>query len=134
MLEKDPENIKAIYNVGVVCFKQKLYETACRAFGEALALNPWHEQSLKYFGISLAKIGEYEEALKAFDKLLRINPRDVQSMNYRGVILGKMEKYDEAIRTFSEILRLYPDMADAKRKLEALKCIQNEERSSENLY
>ncbi len=86
VLKRDPENIKAIYNVGgVVCFKQKLYETAARAFKEALSINPpWHEQSLRYLGISLAKIGEYEEALKAFEKLLRINPQDVQSMNYRG--------------------------------------------------
>ena len=55
-------------------------------------------------------------------------------MNYRGVILGKMERYEEAIKTFKEILRLYPDMADAKRKLEVLKCIQNEEDSEEELY
>jgi hypothetical protein len=45
-----------------------------------------------------------------------------------------MERYAEAINTFNEILRLYPEMADAKRKLEALKCIQNEEDSNENLY
>ena len=51
-------------------------------------------------------------------------------MNYRGVILGKMERYAEAIRTFDEILRLYPDLADAKKKLEALKCLENKEDSS----
>ena len=45
-----------------------------------------------------------------------------------------MERYEEAIKTFKEILRLYPDMADAKRKLEVLKCIQNEEDSEEELY
>jgi tetratricopeptide (TPR) repeat protein len=55
-------------------------------------------------------------------------------MNYRGVILGKLGRYDEAINVFNEILCIYPDMADAKRKLEALKCIQNEEDSSENFY
>ena len=43
VLKKDPNNIKAVYNVGVVCFKQKLYETAARAFKEALTINPWHE-------------------------------------------------------------------------------------------
>ncbi|HII78900.1 MAG TPA: tetratricopeptide repeat protein, partial [Methanosarcina sp.] len=115
---------------GVVCFKQKLYETAAKAFKEALTINPWHEQSLRYLGISLAKIGEYDEALKAFEKLLRINPHDVQSMNYRGVILGKMERFGEAIRAFDEILRVYPDMEDAREKLEVLKSLENEEHFS----
>ena len=77
---------------------------------------------------------EYEEALRTFDRLLRIKPHDVQAMNYRGVILGKLGRYTEAINTFSEILRLYPEMADAKRKLEALKCIENKEDSGEDLY
>jgi tetratricopeptide (TPR) repeat protein len=49
-------------------------------------------------------------------------------MNYIGVILGKMERYAEAIRVFDEILRLYPDMADAKKKLEALKCLESREK------
>jgi len=52
-------------------------------------------------------------------------------MNYIGVILGKMERYAEAIRVFDEILRLYPGMADAKKKLEALKCLESREEMPE---
>jgi tetratricopeptide (TPR) repeat protein len=53
-------------------------------------------------------------------------------MNYIGVILGKMERYAEAIRVFDEILRLYPGLVDAKKKLEALKCLENREVIPEN--
>jgi hypothetical protein len=48
-------------------------------------------------------------------------------MNYRGVILGKLERFGEAIRAFDEILRIYPDMADAREKLEVLKSLENDE-------
>ncbi|MDD4332248.1 MAG: tetratricopeptide repeat protein, partial [Methanosarcinaceae archaeon] len=84
-------------------------------------------QSLKYLGISLAKLEDYEGALKAFDKLLRINPTDPSILNYRGVILGKVGKFREAIRVFDEILRLYPELAGAKKKLEILKSLEREE-------
>ena len=53
-------------------------------------------------------------------------PEDIK----KSLILGKMERYAEAIRTFDEILRLYPDMANAKKKLEALKYLENKEDSS----
>ena len=101
-----PENIKAIYNIGVVCFKQKLYETACRAFGEVLALTL--ARTIPEIFRNFLQKSESTRMPENLDRLLRINPRDVQSMNYGGVILGKMERYSEAIKTFNEICASIP--------------------------
>ena len=52
---------------------------AVEVFGEALALDPDHEDSLYYHANCLATLGQYDEALAELARLRRVNP-----MSHRG--------------------------------------------------
>src|SRR5437868_6405360 len=52
------------------------YEAAVESFGEALALDPQHVETLTECGMALASIGRLDEALATYEKALAIKPHD----------------------------------------------------------
>lgn len=68
------------------------YGSACRAYNEALELDPGNGDALVARGASYANQGRFVEALRDFDAALERNPRDRNAAKYRKAIEEKRRR------------------------------------------
>lgn len=78
-LEKDPNNVKASFNMGNALFKEKKFEEAAKVFEAAVKQTEEKKmQSQLYYnkGVSFTQQKKLEESIDAYKQSLRINPTD----------------------------------------------------------
>jgi Flp pilus assembly protein TadD len=63
------------------------FEAAAQAYRRALELDPRHEDSLYYLGVSLKELGEYHEAASSFRRLAEGNPQSSRAFTELGATL-----------------------------------------------
>ncbi len=76
-VEKNPQDLKALYNVGKAAFKAEDYASAAQAFekvGTTALTAQEKEQAFFNQGDSFAKLSQYEKAVNAYKEALKINP------------------------------------------------------------
>ena len=66
ILEKDPENETAIFNLGTLSMQSGQYDKAVERFRRLVEMNPKNSQALFYLGISYFNLGENAEAKEHF--------------------------------------------------------------------
>ena len=64
------------------------YEKAAETFRRCLDINPEHEDSLYYLGISLEGLGEYAEAAEAYRRMIALNPSSNRAISQWAHILA----------------------------------------------
>jgi len=87
---------------------------AIALFGEALALNPAHEDSHYYLSLCLAALGDGQAALTQLDELKRLNPQSHRAFQQWGVLRA----------TFAQTPA---DLAAAEQSLEQARALNPEE-------
>lgn len=65
VLEKDPKNELALFNLGLLSMQSSQYDKAIARFEQVLAINPDHAQARLYLGISYAETGQQKKAIEA---------------------------------------------------------------------
>ncbi|HVD96746.1 MAG TPA: tetratricopeptide repeat protein [Cytophagaceae bacterium] len=68
VLQTDPKNESALYNLGILSIQSGQYDKAVKRFEELLAINPKHSTGQFYLGVALANAGDKDKALEAFKK------------------------------------------------------------------
>lgn len=94
VLVKNPENVKANFNIGSVYYETKQYDKAERYFYQASKYATTKEvkaQSYHNMGNALMQSRKYKEAIEAYKKALRNNPRDNQT-RYNLSLAKKLQK------------------------------------------
>ncbi|MBK0404451.1 tetratricopeptide repeat protein [Adhaeribacter sp. BT258] len=69
VLEKDPNNEKAIYNMGYLSLQSRQYDKAAERFRKLVEVNPKSVNGNFYLGVSLAETGKNAEAIEVFKKV-----------------------------------------------------------------
>ncbi len=87
---------------------------AIRLFGQAIELNPAHEDSRYYLGLCLASQGDPEGALKSLAELQKLNPQSHRGWQQWGVLRATFARSDE-------------DLAEAESALERAHALNPEE-------
>lgn len=75
ILEKDPQNESAIFNLGVLSMQSGQYERAVERFSNLVEINPNHTQGQFFLGVSYLELGLKEEARQQF-KLVKSLDKD----------------------------------------------------------
>jgi len=81
VLEKEPENQLAIFNLGLLSMQSGQYEKAVERFEKLLKINPKDINSCLLLAQSLVNLGKTEEAvvsLEKFKKTLTNSPLDAE--------------------------------------------------------
>ena len=113
VLESDPGNNLAYYNIGYGYYSLKEYEKAISSFSKALELNPSDSASQMYIGLIHYYKAEYPESIEAYNRAISIYPKYATAFYNRGLAYGQMKVYDKAIADFDRATELKKDYPDA---------------------
>jgi len=111
VLQTDPRNYHALYQLGLILFEYRRYEDADRFLGAAIRVNSGSAELFYSRGCVLQQLGRTEDALAAFAHALAIRPDFPEARNNRGVTLLGLGRPGEALGCFDRILLQHPDLA-----------------------
>jgi len=77
IIEIDPHNYRAHYNLGIAYFNLELFEEALNAYEIAIAIKPDYKHCHYNIGLIYEERGNLEKALEAHQKALKIDPNFV---------------------------------------------------------
>ena len=121
-LEKDPKDIQAMINKGIVLARQGNFEDAKRLFDKAIDLTESKGEidyrAIVNAGIVMSIYGDPDVAIEYFDRVLahEDNVRQETLMGAlinKGVTLMEQGKYEESLPYFDRALEMEPDRIGA---------------------
>lgn len=71
ILEKEPKNKEAIFNLGVLSIQSRQFNKAIERFNQLLIIDSLDKRAYLHLGISNFELGNEEEANFFFDKILK---------------------------------------------------------------
>jgi Flp pilus assembly protein TadD len=113
ILDKSPDNLYALSNLGVVYFRSGQIELAEATLKKALALSPDDEFVLTTLGIVHYRQSNFEDALAELSKAIKVNPNSATAHNYLGIVAGQKGRTHEAEKEILQAIANDPDYADA---------------------
>ena len=120
ILEKDPNNLDALSNLGVVYFRTGKIGTAESTLQKALAIAPNDASVLTTLGIVHYRQSRFDEALKELRKAIEINPNSATAHNYLGITASQKGRQQEAEKEMLQAIANDPNYAEAHFNLAVL--------------
>jgi tetratricopeptide (TPR) repeat protein len=111
LVEKEPENPRYYYALGVTLDKLKRYEEALKAKKTAVELEPDNAAYHVSLGVAYYQIDQYEEASEEIKKGLELEPDCADYHSCLGLVLNETGRWDEALREMQRALELEPNHA-----------------------
>jgi tetratricopeptide (TPR) repeat protein len=119
ILQRDPDHVQALYNLGLVRVRQGGLDDALGLFGEALCRRQDFAEAHNALGIALRLSGRHEEALAHYAQALAIKPGYAEVENNIGLALQARGRWPEAVGHFERAIAINPVYADAENNLGA---------------
>jgi len=93
MLRTGNDNAMLRYTLGLICFKQKDYQSAGEHLRQALAQDDSHSASWKIYARTLAALERVDEAKEAYEKGISVaeSKGDIQAAKEMRVFLRRLE-------------------------------------------
>jgi Flp pilus assembly protein TadD len=113
ILDKDPNNVDALSNLGVVYFRTGKIGTAESTLKKALAIAPNDASVLTTLGIVHYRQSKFDEALSELRKAIEINPNSATAHNYLGITASQKGRQQEAEKEMLQAIAKDPDYAEA---------------------
>jgi len=108
-LEREPENLEAIYGMGIICQYEEKYEDAKNYFERALSFYGENGAILNSYGVVTAHLGEDESARDSFEKAVQIDPKFLDAQKNLAEIYIATEEYEKGIEIYQKILKEHGD-------------------------
>jgi Flp pilus assembly protein TadD len=113
VLAKDPKNLDALSNLGVVYFRTGKIRSAESTLKKALTIAPNDDFVLTTLGIVHYRQSRFGEALKELRKAIEINPNSATAHNYLGITASQKGRQQEAEKEMLQAIAKDPNYADA---------------------
>ena len=113
VLVKDPKNLDALSNLGVVYFRTGKIRSAESMLKKALAIAPNDDFVLTTLGIVHYRQSRFDDALKELRKAIEINPNSATAHNYLGITASQRGRQQEAEKEMLQAIAEDPNYADA---------------------
>lgn len=85
-LERDPDYIPALLNLGAIILNVRDYEQGLELFGRVLEQEPEHKEALISTAVAYRGMGDLEKAREIYEQILRIDPEDAPTRFNLGVL------------------------------------------------
>lgn len=99
---RDPNNVQAIYRLGIVCDLQKRHGEAEQLFLFALTKQPGDAEIMCDLGYCQFLQGSLSKSEATLRQAVEIAPTNSRAHNNLGLALGHQGKYQEALEQFSQ--------------------------------
>ena len=116
----NPNDYKALTNLGLILFKLGLNEESILTFKKVLQINKDNINSYVNLGAVYQKINNFKEAETNYLKAISINPNLPIIHNNLGNTLKDLNKIQEAESSFNKAIELDPNYKKAKENLNLL--------------
>ena len=113
VLAKDPNNLDALSNLGVVYFRTGKIRSAESALKKALAIAPNDDFVLTTLGIVHYRQSRFDDALMELRRAIEINPNSATAHNYLGITASQKGRQQEAEKEILQAIAKNPNYADA---------------------
>ena len=87
VIEIDPNDLEAHYNLGVSFKTLGEYQKAIDCYEKVIEINPNHLRALNNIGIMFQELGEYHKAKSCFEKGIEISPSNINLINSLSFLL-----------------------------------------------
>ena len=113
-LKENPNDIKAIYHLGDLYFRDGVYEKAIENFRKVVAAEPSRGYVFYQIGTALNRLQRYDEALDAFSQAVAKLKDPTVAYNNMGIAYGKLGRYQEEIDALRKAIKQRPRYAAAR--------------------
>jgi Flp pilus assembly protein TadD len=113
VLAKDPKNLDALSNLGVIYFRTGKIRPAESTLKKALAIAPNDDFVLTTLGIVHYRQSKFDAALKELRKAIELNPNSATAHNYLGITASQKGRQQEAEKEMLQAIAEDPNYADA---------------------
>ncbi|HEY2680384.1 MAG TPA: tetratricopeptide repeat protein, partial [Candidatus Udaeobacter sp.] len=113
VLAKDPNNLDALSNLGVVYFRTGKIGSAESTLKKALTIAPDDDFVLTTLGIVHYRQSRFDDALKELTKAIELNPNSATAHNYLGITASQKGRQQEAEKEMLQAIAEDPNYADA---------------------
>lgn len=112
VLEKQPENMNAIYNMGVVLRKLGRFNESIKCSKQFLKHNKNYVNCLNVVGGTYAEMGNTKKAMQYFKDVLKLRPDYPLGLKNMGTALMSDGKFDEGAGYLKKSLKLDPSQGE----------------------
>lgn len=120
LLERDPSDVEARYQLGVLQLKADQPDLAIHEFNEVLERSDDHILALNGLGVASARIGALDQAAQALERAKALDPDSSATHTNLGVLSAAQERWDDARGAWRRALELSPHYPPAAKNLETL--------------
>jgi tetratricopeptide (TPR) repeat protein len=113
MLQIDPNDARAHYNLGIVMERAGNTEGAITHYEQAIQIEPDFATAHYNLAIALQRAGRVADAIEHYAQVSRIEPDNAKAYIGLGFALAQMGHTEEAVAYFEQALRIEPDFAEA---------------------
>ena len=117
LLERVPDHVEAVFNLGVACFEQNLFEEAAVSYVQATDLAPDDPDIWFNLGLTMKAQGNHEGAVVCYESAIELAPDDLDSHYNLGIVLNELWRLEEAVESFKKVLALNPEHISALNNL-----------------
>jgi len=113
IIEKEPNDGRAYYNLGVGYFQTDKFGDAIKAFTQAIKISPRDSLSIQYRGRVYYMMGDYKNCLYDYSRVVELKPNDPIAYYNRGTAKGRTNDYVGAVEDFDKSIELDPEYSEA---------------------
>jgi tetratricopeptide (TPR) repeat protein len=108
-LEKDPQDVNALYFLGLSYSRKKMYPEAIEALTRVTQSSPKFAPACFELAICYQQQNDIDKALEFYQKTLGLDPNNPDAAYNSGLILFGRNRVEEALALFEKALSLRPD-------------------------
>ena len=108
ILEDEPSNAEARFNLGLAYLRLRSPEDAVREFTGLLVQEPLLAEAFYQRGNGNDDLGQTERALADYERAIELDPE-----YNRGILLAKAGRHEEAVAQFDKVNDMRPDISNS---------------------
>jgi len=112
-LKKDPNNVEAHNNLGVILFQLEKFKEAKNSYKKAILIAPNYLSSHINLAAVYKKLGKLEKALRSSEKAIEINPNHPHAIGNLAAIFYEMGEIQKSIDCYQKVIKIQPNNAVA---------------------
>lgn len=113
LIEIEPDNADAYYNLGYMFVKQEKFKEAAVEFTKAIELRPNFEFAYSNLGYCYTKLKKYKESIEVYKKLTSLNPQNGEAWLSVGIGYMFLRNFMAALEPMQKAVEINPQSTSA---------------------